>query len=381
MDYTMISDSSSASRLPMKQTRGPVGRETANGSFADLHRALLAAGILMLAVALSGHAGYARDRLPGDVERLKFIGFTVADVDRETTFFTKVLSFEKVSDFRVIGSEYDKMEGVFNANMRIVHLKLGEQIVELTQYISPPTGRPIPVPSYSNDEWFEHMAIVVRDMDAAYKILQENNVQQISANPITIPESNPGAAGIKAVKFRDPEGHDLELIYFPAGKADPAWQKPTSRLFLGLSHTAMTIDSTEKGVAFYRDLLGFDVGGVTFNTGVTQEVLDDLFNDTCLVTPMMPISQPPHIEFLDYKTPPGGRPMPIDTKAIDLWHWQTTLVTKDIQAAADRLRKAGAQFITPDIVSIPQETQAELGFKKALMVRDPNGHAIRLVEE
>src|SRR5262249_3626745 len=89
-----------------------------------------------------------------------------------------------------------------------VHLKLGEQIVELTQYISPPTGRPIPVPSYSNDEWFEHMAIVVRDMDAAYKILQENNVQQISANPITIPESNPGAAGIKAVKFRDPEGHD-----------------------------------------------------------------------------------------------------------------------------------------------------------------------------
>src|SRR6516162_10159300 len=284
MDYSMIFDSSPARRLPMKPTRGPVGPEAENGSFVDVPRALLAAGILVLMVALSGNAGYARDRLPGDVERLAMISFTVADVDRETTFFTKVLSFEKVSDFRVIGSEYDKMQGVFNANMRIVHLKLGEQIVELTQYISPPTGRPIPVPSYSNDEWFEHMAIVVRDMDAAYKILQENNVQQISANPITIPESNPGAAGIKAVKF-----------------ADPAWQKPTSRLFLGLSHTAMTVDSTEKGVAFYRDLLGFDVGGVTFNTGVTQQVLDDLFNDTCLVTPMVPISPPPHIEFLDYK--------------------------------------------------------------------------------
>jgi len=243
----MMSDSSPASRLPIKPTRGPVGREAANGSFADGPRALLAAGILILAVALSGQASYARDRLPGDVERLKFIGFTVADVDRETTFLSKVLSFEKVSDFRVTGSEYDKMEGVFNANMRIVHLRLGDQVVELTQYISPPSGRPIPVPSYSNDEWFEHMAIVVRDMDAAYKVLQENNVQQISANPITIPDSNPGAAGIKAVKFRDPEGHDLELIYFPAGKADPAWRKPTSRLFLGLSHTAMTVDSTEKG--------------------------------------------------------------------------------------------------------------------------------------
>jgi catechol 2,3-dioxygenase-like lactoylglutathione lyase family enzyme len=323
-------------------------RESAVGGIANVSKASLAAGILVLALALSGNAGSARDRLPGDVERLAMIGFTVADADRETTFFTKVLSFEKASDFRVTGNEYDKLEGVFNVNMRIVHLKLGEQTVELTQYI---------------------------------KILQENNVQQISANPITIPESNPGAARIKAVKFRDPEGHDLELIYFPAGKASPIWQKPTSRLFLGLSHTAMTVDSTEKGVAFYRDVLGFDVGGVTFNIGATQEVLDDLFNDTCLVTPMLPISQPPHSEFLDYKTPPGGRPMPVDTKANDLWHWQTTLVTKDIQAATDRLRKAGVQFITPDIVSIPQETQAELGFKKALMIRDPNGHAIRLIEE
>jgi len=169
------------------------------------------------------------------------------------------------------------------------------------------------------------------------------------------------------------------LIYFPAGKADPVWQKPTSRLFLGLSHTAMTVDSTEKGVAFYRDLLGFDVGGVTF-TGVTQEVLDDLFDDTCLDADDANLAAATH-RVPRLQDAPGGRPMPGDTKAIDVWHWQTTLATKDIQAAADRLRKAGAQFITPDIVSIPQETQAELGFKKALMVRDPNGHAIRLIEE
>jgi Glyoxalase/Bleomycin resistance protein/Dioxygenase superfamily len=191
----------------------------------DVLRTLLAAGVLALLVASSGHAGHARDRLSGDVQRVKMIGFTVADVEREAEFFTKVLQFEKVADFRVVGSEYGKMEGVFNANMRIVHLRLGDEIVELTQYVSPPTGRPIPVPSYSNDEWFEHMAIVASDMDAAYKILQENNVQQISAYPITIPQTNPGAAGIKAIKFHDPERHDLELLYFPPGKGDPTWQK------------------------------------------------------------------------------------------------------------------------------------------------------------
>ena len=69
MDYSMMSDSRPAWRLQMKPTRRPVEREAANGSFADVPRALLAAGILMLAAALSGQAGYARDRLPGDVDR------------------------------------------------------------------------------------------------------------------------------------------------------------------------------------------------------------------------------------------------------------------------------------------------------------------------
>jgi catechol 2,3-dioxygenase-like lactoylglutathione lyase family enzyme len=344
-------------------------------------RVLLAAGLVALLLAWP-HGGGAQTRRSGDVQRLEMIGFTVADVEREANFFENVLRFEKVADFRVVGGEYDTLQGVFNANMRIVHLKLGEQMVELTQYVSPPTGRPIPVPSYSNDGWFEHMAVVVDDMDAAYRILQRNNVQQISAHPITIPPSNVGAAGIEALKFRDPEGHDLELIHFPPGKGSAYWHKPSNRLFRGLDHTAMTVGSTEKGVAFYRDLLGFSVGGVTLNTGSTQAVLDNLFNDTCLVTPMLPPAAPPHIEFLQYKTPPGGRPMPIDTRANDLWHWQTTLVTDDIAALVERLRQAGeVQFITPDVVAIPREAQAQLGFKKAVMVRDPNGHALRLVEE
>jgi len=309
------------------------------------------------------------------------IGFTVGDMEREVEFFSKVLRFEKVSDFRVVGSEYDKLQGVFNANMRIVHLQLGEQTIELTQYISPPTGRPVPISSYSIDEWFEHMAIVVTDMDAAYSILQEHNVRQISAQPITIPQSNAGAAGIKAIKFHDPERHDLELIYFPRGKGNAAWQMASNRLFLGIDHTAMTVGSTEKGATFYRELMGFEIGGTTLNTGPTQAVLDGLFNVTCLVTAMLPARVPAHVEFLDYKTPAGGRPMPADTSASDLWHWQTSLVTRDIGALADQLRKAGAQFISPEVIVIPQDAQAKLGFRKALMVRDPNGHALRLIEE
>jgi len=137
---------------------------------ASLCRAWLGAGLAALLVTSFAGSCHGRERLAGDVERIKMIGFTVGDMEREVEFFSKVLRFEKVSDFRVVGSEYDKLQGVFNANMRIVHLQLGEQTIELTQYISPPTGRPVPISSYSIDEWFEHMAIVVTDMDAAYSI-------------------------------------------------------------------------------------------------------------------------------------------------------------------------------------------------------------------
>ncbi len=380
MDTSMKFVSRVASRCRARSSLKALTLKAVSARTARLTRASLV-GMLTILLASWGQAGRAQDHPSGSVQRLQTIGFTVADIDREVDFFARVLQFEKVSDFRLVGSPYSRMEGVFNANMRIVHLRLGEQTLELTQYISPSTGRSIPVPSYSNDEWFEHMAIVVDDMDAAYKVLQDNNVAQISAHPITIPASNAGAAGIKAIKFRDPERHDLELIYFPSGKGSAAWRKPTNKLFRGLDHTAMTIASTEKSVAFYRDLLGFRVGGVTFNTGTTQEVLDGLFNDTCLITAMMPASAPPHIEFLDYKTPPGGRPMPVDTRANDLWHWQTTLVTKDIGALTERLRRAGVQFISPDVVPVPLDAQPALGFKRAVMVRDPTGHALRLVEE
>ena len=88
-------------------------------------------------------------------------------MDRSVAFYRDVLTFKPVSDVEVDGPEYDQLYGVFGVHARIVRIQLGEQQIELTQFISPPDLRPIPVPSYSNDLWFQHFAIVVRDMDAA----------------------------------------------------------------------------------------------------------------------------------------------------------------------------------------------------------------------
>src|SRR5262249_47393579 len=87
---------------------------------AQLSRASLTAAMVGL-LASAGELAWAQDRPSADVQRVQTIGFTVADVDRETSFFTRVLHFEKIVDFSLIGAEYGRLHGVFNASLRIIH--------------------------------------------------------------------------------------------------------------------------------------------------------------------------------------------------------------------------------------------------------------------
>jgi catechol 2,3-dioxygenase-like lactoylglutathione lyase family enzyme len=303
------------------------------------------------------------------------VGFTVSDMDRSVAFYSDVLSFMRISDVEVDGPEYDQLWGVFGVRARVVRMQLGEQELELIEFLAPPDVRPIPVPSYSNDLWFQHFAIVVRDMEAAWAQLRKHHVRQISPRPQTIPISNPAAAGIKAIKFRDPDGHNLELLWFPEGKGNPIWKKPGANLFMGIDHTAITVRSTENSIKLYRDLLGFTVAGGTMNVGSEQAHLDSLPGARVRVTGMTTKAGTPGVEFLEYELPMAGRPMPGDSHPTDLWHWQTTLVVPDVEAAAAALRGT-AQFVSSRVVTFPGKG---LGFTKGFQVRDPDGHAIQIV--
>ena len=212
-------------------------------------------------------------------------------------------------------------------------------------------------------------------METAWAQLRKHHVRQISPRPQTIPISNSAAAGIKAIKFRDPDAHNLELLWFPEGKGNPIWKKPGSNLFLGIDHTAMTVRSTENSTKFYRDLLGMTVAGGTLNMGAEQEHLDSLPGARARVTGLTPKMGPPGVEFLEYELPTAGRPFPMDSRPTDLWHWQTTLVVPDVEAAAAILRGT-ARFISSRVVTLPDKA---LGFTKGFQVRDPDGHAIQII--
>jgi catechol 2,3-dioxygenase-like lactoylglutathione lyase family enzyme len=310
------------------------------------------------------------------VKSVDAVGMTVSDMDRSVEFFNKVLSFETVSDVEVTGSEYDRLQGVFGTRMRIVRMRLGDQLIELTEYLAP-KGRPIPVDSRSNDQWFQHIAIVVSDMDKAYQQLRAHKVRHTSTGPQRIPDWNRAAAGIKAFYFKDPDGHNLELIYFPRGKGDPKWQQTNGRLFLGIDHTAIAVSDTERGLQFYRDILGMQLTGESENYGTEQEHLNHVFGSRVRISGLR-AQAGPGIEFLEYLTPRDGRPAPPDTRANDLWHWQTAIRIGRAEEAAEKLRARRARFVSAGVATIPDRA---LGINKAFLVRDPDGHGLQLIEK
>ena len=303
------------------------------------------------------------------------VGITVGDMDRSVAFYS-ALTFEKASDIEVLGEQYEHLEGVFGARMRIVRMQLGKEHIDLIQYLAPP-GRPVPVDSRSNDLWFQHIAIVVRDMDQAFEKLRALRVQFVSTAPQTLPPSIPAAAGIKAFYFRDPDQHNLEVIYFPPGKGDPRWQEKTDKLFLGIDHTAIGISNTDASLKFYRDLLGMRKAGESENFGTEQEHLNQVSGAHLRITGMR-ASSGPGVEFLEYLTPRDGRPRPVDVRANDIVHWQTIVTTDDVDLLAKKLRDAHVGFVSPGVTLVPKD---KLGFSKGALVGDPDGHDVLLIQE
>jgi catechol 2,3-dioxygenase-like lactoylglutathione lyase family enzyme len=333
-------------------------------------RAILAA--LALWAAAAAQAGEIATPTP-PVVAVDEIGMTVSDLDRSVAFYRNVLGFEETSETELAGEAYEHLEGVFALRMRVARMRLGRESIELTQYLAP-RGRPFPVDSRANDRWFQHVAIVVSDLDRAYRVLRRHRVAHASSGPQRLPDWNPAAGGIGAFYFRDPDGHFLELIQFPPGKGDPRWQEGKERLFLGIDHTAIVVADTEASLRFYRDLLGLRVAGESENYGTEQEHLNGLFGAHLRITSLRAPAGP-GIELLEYLAPRDGRPRPPDARPDDLLSWQTDVDTPDVAVLVRRLAAARAALLSPGPVDLPG---AELGFRHGALLADPDGHVLRL---
>lgn len=343
----------------------------------DLLRKGVLGVLLLLVSATLAAAGHPQEEAARGVVR---VGMTVSNLDESIAFFRDVLDFELIDEREAGGDSVEALYGVFGSLVRTARMRLGEEEIELTEFLAP-EGRPIPVDSRSNDQWFQHIAIITPDMDAAYAHLRERSIRHASAGPQRLPDWNPNAGGIKAFYFKDGDGHVLEILEFPEGKGNPKWrEKAAARpgaLFLGIDHTAIVVADTEASLAFYRDTLGLHVLGASENYGIEQERLNNVFGARLRITSLS-AGPGPAIEFLDYLAPDEGRPYPADSHANDLWHWRTTIAVSAPEPLFDELKSRPRTLVSAGIVETAPGEGAEA---HAWIIRDPDGHALQLVHQ
>ncbi len=234
------------------------------------------------------------------------IEMNVSDLPRAVAFYTDVLQFKAI-----------------NADADSVRLQLGEEVLILRHPATP--GRLIPRDLPSNDQSFQHLAIVVGDIDAAYAQLQRHHLQIVSAGVQTLPGWNFDSAQIRALYFRDPDGHFLELIHFPSNKGEPRWHRDGA-LFRGIDHSAVVVTEMKPSVAFYRDELGFTVIGNSFNYGGEQELLSGVAGARVRITSLRG-AKGPGLELLEYEAPGVTQTLGETSSPNDLSHWQVDLLT------------------------------------------------------
>jgi catechol 2,3-dioxygenase-like lactoylglutathione lyase family enzyme len=295
------------------------------------------------------------------------VEMVVSDLERSKTFFEN-LGFVAAHPTRPRNTAASPRRGRVEPSR--LELTLGSERIALLEYPAAATGRPVPEDTRGNDLWFQHIAIVVSDLERAYAWLRAHRVAHVSSGPQTLPSWNRNAGGIQAFYFADPDGHTLELIQFPEGKGDARWQVKTSCsripaelcLFQGIDHTAITVRDTDSSLAFYRDRLGLRVVGESENYGAEQEHLNGVFGARLRITALRAKSGP-GVELLEYLAPRGGRAMPGDVRENDLFHWQIAVRSNDLSLLRAAAIQTGGRSVGPAAAS-------------GALVRDRDGHAL-----
>lgn len=227
-------------------------------------------------------------------------GFSLvtADLPRLVRFYRAVLGFRAHGDGTPIDAAEMTLLGLPGRGRRQV-LSLGRQILSIDEFEQ--LGRPYPAHGDAASPWFQHLALVVQDMQEAYARLQD-------ITPITQgePQQLPRSDGsVIAFKFRDPDLHPLELLQFPDGKMPETWRGRTKlegQIGVGIDHSAISVADADASADFYRSL-GLGAGHATLNQGPAQQRLDGLPDVEVMVVPMNPPEGAPHLELLCYRTP------------------------------------------------------------------------------
>ena len=183
-----------------------------------------------------------------------------------------------------------------------LQMHLGPSRVDLDRFEEP--GRDYPAGANAADLVFQHLAIGTDDAAAAWVRAAAAGAIPISRKgAVTLP---PSSGGVTAMKLRDPDGHPLEFLQFPAGGNPDSKGQGVQ----GIDHSAMSVADVALSRRYFIEH-GLGEGRATLNEGPAQVALDGLADVRVDVVPLNPGATPPHIELLGYRKPCGRSHPPL----------------------------------------------------------------------
>ena len=143
------------------------------------------------------------------VQRLSRIRLVCQDAQRLASFYESAFGFSRSVEMHLAGSAFASLIRIPCAEAHITVLALGRQKIELISIDPEGEAYPAAVPAWS--PLFQHFAIVVSSMAAAYARLQaQQGWTPISTDGLQVLPASSG--GVAAFKFQDPEGHLIGII-------------------------------------------------------------------------------------------------------------------------------------------------------------------------
>jgi catechol 2,3-dioxygenase-like lactoylglutathione lyase family enzyme len=277
------------------------------------------------------------------VQRLDGFGLTARDARRLSEFYQAAFDCRLLNTGRLEGSAFETLMAVHGGAHRIT-LALGEQTIEILQFDAP--GRAYVEPLSPRENSFQHFALVVSDMDSAWRRLATLSgwTAMTTGGPQLLP---PRSGNVKAFKFRDPEGHPLEFLEFSGDSRPAHWSSPSGRLFLGIDHSALSVTDVDASIDFYRQL-GLLPSTRTLNYGPEQERLDGIVDPQVDVVALELACGIPHVELLHYRTTEPRHPV--------------TFNSNDL---------AATRLVMRAVAGMDEKTHGSL-------LQDPDGHSIEL---
>ena len=140
---------------------------------------------------------------------LHHVGITVEDLDASIRFYHDVLGLDFANEPSpwFDGPALGPAVGVPGAALRQVSLQLGDTVLELLEYRSPPSETTEPLKS--NNLGASHVAFLVDDIAATKAELEAKGIEFYS--DVNVVDEGV-LAGWRWVYFQDPDGYPLELV-------------------------------------------------------------------------------------------------------------------------------------------------------------------------